>query len=111
MKADRRVRACIGLFLVGALACGRTSEPRSITSRDSAGVRILEARAATESGDTVQLQPWRFSARLPEFGDIRDVAVGPDGDVVVLDPMGPDVVVLDVLMPIGGRTQRPFHGI
>lgn len=95
MKAGQRARACACLVLVGAFGCGRTSEPKRVTARDSAGVRILEVGAVTEPGDTIQLQPRRFSARLPDFGDIRDVAIGPKGDVVVLDPMGPDVVVLD----------------
>lgn len=63
--------------------------------RDSAGIRIMERTPAAEPPDRIELVAVPFSADLPEFGDILDVALAPDDRVVVLDPLGPHVVVLD----------------
>lgn len=74
--------------------------------RDSAGVRVLMAGSTQSHADTLRLVARPFSKKLPDFGDIRDVAMGPAGRLVVLDPTGPEVVVLDSI----GAEESRFGG-
>ena len=85
-------RALTLVVLTGGLACSDEASTPALVARDSLGIRLI--RAASD-GERLSLSPLPFSAELPEFGDILDVAMTTSGLLVVLDPLGPSVVVLD----------------
>ena len=81
--------------LAGIVSCRDAPRTSQALVRDSSSVRIVEATPGLPSPDRLELSEAPFSAQLPEFGDILDVALAPDGRVLVLDPLGPEVMVLD----------------
>lgn len=87
----------MAILIIPACCLGCRDSPRAspFLVRDSAGVRIVERTPGMAPPERIVLVEVPFSAQLPEFGDILDVAPAPDGRLVVLDPLGPHVVVLD----------------
>ena len=100
VSTGRIRRALVHLTATACLACDGEPPAASALARDSLGIRLLEA---TQGGEHLGLSLIPFRTDLPDFGDIRDVALASDGHVVVLDPLGPFVVVLD---PSGAERSR-----
>ena len=84
------------LAAIVASNCGRASPSPRATVRDSAGITLIDLAAAELLGRApAELAEQPLPGTQPEFGDVADVAPGPDGRMIVLDPLGPSVVVLD----------------
>ncbi len=85
----------VPLALICCLGCRSDARVSSLVVRDSAGIRIFETVESVTARDRVALAGVPFSAGLPDFGDIIDVAPGRQGNLVVLDALAPHIVVLD----------------
>lgn len=109
-----------GLALLAVSSCvGEVRPPDwAGTEADSAGIRLIHNPAV---GLWAEGEGWGFSETLTigadagdpnyEFGRITDVAVGPDGDLFVLDGMAGEIKVFDgagaFLRAFGGRGEGP----
>ncbi len=83
-------RTVIASLLVAIAGCGGQAEDQPGMNR-----RTLHIGGQLRmEGDTLLLTADGFPNALPVFGDIRDVALGPDGRTIILDPMGPTIIVL-----------------
>ena len=92
-RPHRLVTAAV--VLATCVGCRDAPQTSSVVVRDSSSVHIVEATPGLHAPNPLEVSAAPFSAQLPEFGDILDVALAPGGRVLVLDPLGPDVVVLD----------------
>jgi hypothetical protein len=87
---------------MGALAafsvtgCGEARQiPESFVVRDSAGIRLIEVSGPVPDSSVLELDPTWPATEISELGDLLDVAVRPDGTIVLLERFGAQVLVLD----------------
>lgn len=109
------LRPAIGLSCALLLcACQRPDEvSRTGTERDSAGVRIIElpgAEALVPSYELALDPYWNPAAGL-ETGDLLDIAVAPNGGVILLDELAEAIILVsesgEVLTRIGRQGEGP----